>query len=64
MVWICHEERPVICRKKGDGKGVIGKEGKRKAEEKISEFSEEGYREVGTMEKDIENKTLWKNITP
>ena len=43
VVWTCHEERPGVCRKKGDGNGVIGKEKKREAEEKISRCSEEGY---------------------
>ena len=39
-----------------------GKEEKREAKEKISRCSEEGYGEVGAREKDIKNKTLWKNI--
>ena len=29
VVWICHEERPRVCRKKDDGNGVTGKEEKR-----------------------------------
>ena len=33
VVWSCHEERPGVRRKKGDGNGVTGKEKKREAEE-------------------------------
>ena len=44
VVWTCHEERPKVCRKKGDGNGVTGKEEKRETEEKISRCNEEGYR--------------------
>ena len=36
VVWTCHEERPGVHRKKGDGNGVTEKEGRGKAEEKIS----------------------------
>ena len=42
-VWTRYEERPGVCRKKGDGNGVTGKEKKREAEEKISGCSEGGY---------------------
>ena len=31
----CHEERPGVCRKKGDENGVTGKEEKSEPEEKI-----------------------------
>ena len=44
-VWTCHEERPGVCRKKGDGNGVTAKEKKRKAEEKISRCTEGRYGE-------------------
>ena len=30
---VSHEERPGVCRKKGDGNGVTWKEEKREAEE-------------------------------
>ena len=43
VVWTCHEERPGICRKKGDGNGVTGKEEKREAEEKIFRCSKTRY---------------------
>ena len=43
MVWTCHEKRLGVCRKKGDGNGVTGKEENREAEEKISGCSEGGY---------------------
>ena len=33
VVWICHEERPGVCRKKGDGNGVTGKEEKKERED-------------------------------
>ena len=36
VVWTCHEGRPGVHRKKGDGNGVTGKKEKRKAKEKIS----------------------------
>ena len=62
MVWTCHEEKPGVCRKKGNGNGVTGKEEKRKALEKISRCSEEGYGEACAREKEIENKKLWRNI--
>ena len=45
MVWTCHEERPGVCRKKGDGKEVTGKEEKKEAEEKSSRCSEGRYGE-------------------
>ena len=35
VVWICHEERPLVCRKKGDGNGANGKEETKVAEDKI-----------------------------
>ena len=50
VVWTCHEEKPEVCRKKGDGNEVTGKEEKREAEEKISGCKEGGYGEVGDME--------------
>ena len=62
MIWTCHEERLGVCRKKGDGNGVIEKEEKREAKEKISGCSEGRYGEVGAREKDIKNRTLWRNI--
>ena len=43
VVWTCHEERPGVCRKKGDGNGITRKEEKKEAEEKISGCSEGGY---------------------
>ena len=43
VVWACHEERPEVCRKKGDGNEVTGKEEERKAKEKISRCSEKRY---------------------
>ena len=30
MVWTCHEERPEVCKKKGDGNGVTRKSGRPK----------------------------------
>ena len=45
MVWTCHEERSRVCRKKGDGNGVTGKEEKRQAEEKIIGCGEGRYEE-------------------
>ena len=41
VVWTCHEERPEVCKKKGDGNGVTGKEEKRAVEEKISGCNED-----------------------
>ena len=38
-----HEERPRVCRKKGDGNEVTGKEEKRAVEKKISGCNEGGY---------------------
>ena len=58
----CNEERPGICRKKGDRNGVTKKEEKREVKEKISGYNEGGYGEVGAREKDIENRMLWRNI--
>ena len=43
VVWICHEERPGACKKKGDGNEVIWEKKKREAKEKISGCSEGGY---------------------
>ena len=43
VIWTCHEERPRIRRKKGDGNGVTRKEEKREAEEKIFRCSEGRY---------------------
>ena len=43
--WTCHEERPGVRRKKGDGNGVTGKEKKREAKEKIFRCSEGRYGE-------------------
>ena len=43
VVWTCHEGRPSVRRKKGDGNGVTRKEEKGEAEEKISGFNEGGY---------------------
>ena len=45
MIWTCHEEKPGVCRKKGDGNGVTGKEEKREAEEKIFRCTERRYGE-------------------
>ena len=56
VVWTCYEERPGVCRKKGDENKVTGKEEKREEEEKISECSKGGYGEVGARE-DIGNRT-------
>ena len=41
---------------------ATGKEEKREAEENISGFSEGGYGGGGAREKDIENRTMWRNI--
>ena len=38
------------------------KEEKREAEENISGCSEGGYGGSGAREKDIENRTMWRNI--
>ena len=62
MVWRCHEERPRVRRKKGDGNRVTGKEKKREAKEKILDIVKEDMGEIGAREKDIENRTLWRNI--
>ena len=43
VVWICHEERPRVCRKKDDGNGVTGKEEKRETKEKIFRCSKRRY---------------------
>ena len=62
VVWLCHEERPGVCRKKGDGNEVSGKEEIRKVKEKISGCSEERYGEVGVRVKNIGDRTLWRSI--
>ena len=61
VVWACHEERPEVRSKKGDGNGVTGKEEKREAKEKISGCSED-MGKVSARKKDIENRALWRNI--
>ena len=43
VVWTYHEERPRVCRKKGDQNGVTGKEEKRETKEKIFRGSERRY---------------------
>ena len=45
VVWACHEERPGIRMKKGDGNGATAKEEKREAKEKIFGCSEGSYGE-------------------
>ena len=55
VVWTCHEERPGVCKKKGDGNGIAGKEEKKKAEEEIFGCSEGGCR--GSW---CEGKRHWK----
>ena len=62
VAWTCHEERPRVRRKKGDGNGVTRKEEKREAEEKIFRCSERRYGKVSASEKDIENRTLWRKM--
>ena len=62
VVWICHEERSGVYRKKGDGNLVTGNEEKRKAKEKIFRCSKGRYGESWAREKDIENRMLWENI--
>ena len=62
MIWICHEERPRVCRKKDDRNGVTGKEEKREAKEKIFRCSEGKYGEVGAKETDVENRAVWRMI--
>ena len=47
---------------KGDGNGVTGKEEKREAKENISRCNKAGYGETGAREKDIKNRTQWRNI--
>ena len=42
VVWICHEQRPEVSRKKSDGNGVTGKEENREAEEKNLDVVKEG----------------------
>ena len=61
-----HEERPGVCRKKGDGNEVTRKEEKREAK-KISECSEGGYGEswckgAGHWKQDTveEHHMLWQ----
>ena len=63
-VWTCHEKRPEVCRKKGDGNGVTGKEKNREAKEKISRCTvvKENVGEVGAREKDIENIIGYGNL--
>ena len=56
MVWTCHEERSGVCRKKGDGNGVTGKEEKREAEKKISGCNEEGYKKLGEKKTNVINR--------
>ena len=43
--WTCHVKRPRLCRKKGEGNGITGKEEKSEAEKKISGCSKGGYEE-------------------
>ena len=57
-----HEQRPGVCKKESDENGVTAKEEKREAKEKIFRCSEGGYGKVGAREKDIEYRTLWRNI--
>ena len=62
MVWTCHEEKPGVCRKKGDGNGVTRKEEKKEAEGKISTCSEGRYGKSLCEGNNIENRMLWRNI--
>ena len=43
VIWICHKERPRVCRKKDDGNGVTVKEEKRETKEKIFRCSKRRY---------------------
>ena len=61
VVWTCHEERPEVCKKKGDENGVTRKSGRPKR--RFLDVVKEDMGEVGSREKDIENRTLWRNIT-
>ena len=54
VVWTCHEERPGVCRKKGDRNEGIRKEEKREAKDDM--------KEIGVKETDIRNRALWKSI--
>ena len=45
MVWTCHKERLIECRKKDDRNGVTGKEEKRETKEKVSSRSKRRYGE-------------------
>ena len=56
VVWTCHEERPEVCKKKGDGNGVTRKSGRPKR--RFLVVLKGDIREVGAREKDIENRTL------
>ena len=68
MVWTCCEERPGVCRKKGDGNGVTGKEEKREAEKKIYGCSKGGYGRSwckgGHLKQDAvkEHHMLWRPL--
>ena len=62
VIWTCYEERLGVHRKKDDGNGVAGKEEKREAKKKIFRCSEGRYGKIGVREKDIQNRTLWRNM--
>ena len=48
-------------KKKGDGNGVTWKSGRPKR--RFLDVVKEDMGKVGSREKDIENRTLWRNIT-
>ena len=57
-MWTCHEERPEVCRKKGDENIVPGKVEKREAEERISGCSKGRYGRILYEGQDIRDKNL------
>ena len=63
VVWTCHEERPRVYRKKGDGNGVTGKDERGRMKRRFPDVVKGDMGKVNAAEKNIENRTPWRNMT-
>ena len=60
VIWTCYEEKSRICRKKGDGNGVIGKQEKRETKKRFLDVVKEDMGKVGAKETDVEDRMVWR----
>ena len=61
VIWTCHEDRPEVCRKKVMEMELPEKRKRGRSKRRFLDIVRKNMWEVGAREKDIKNRTLWRN---